>query len=837
MSGWSFLNKAETFLDRVLDESRDKEKQPDGLGAVTPVAALPATATATAAGDGQVEEVKASTARAGTPGTGGRMSLQERLARAAAASKSGSPGPAVKPADSKLDASKATAAVDKVILQEDVTNKAAETLQAAQKDEDLTENQKSPIFPTNRPDNASDAPGAAESRVEETPAAIEHAPRVSLQSARNSSDIGRASIDNARSCSDYARTSTDQAGLMQQDLEACEARRVQEVTQAAERISALESKLRFYTNEDLAASRNLLQLGEASELERKLAERDERIALLVQEGTTLAAKEGAHQETIRKLRARMAELEKLIGVSLKAVEKAEADVAKWKQEHKTIGEVSKRQADKIRQLSALETEADALRKLKTSHVSTISDLKRQLADEHATNVANASLASQLQSEKSKTDALQKRVGMLLQEAKEQADEHDAELAALQAKYDRLEERLQRIESDRKAEVFKLESEVEMLRAQVEESSASSVEHAQTKLLRQMENLQTQHSIAVQNWSRIEENLLARVSAAEEERDRLEDAEALLKTRLREQASKLKQIEENAAMSQGQFKRATDQQTELREEIATLKGKLQETTILLEKERETAKQERRQLEAHVDARVQERLESERSVYDASTAVYLQNQHSGARSPELSFGRADSPGGFSLRMPSTRPGLPIGRRSSSQAQGTPIPQRHTSHSHLHELEGLRSPPVPEDSVAPLITPSESASQSHAHEVPASRAMSIVTSTAGPGLGTMERITANVRKLEMELGMCREDLSRMTRQRDEARQTCVELDTVAAEKEALKLQLAQMAEAQAALTSKFEATLELLGEQTEENEQLREDIADMKQAYRDTLDKQYS
>ncbi|ORY75435.1 TATA element modulatory factor 1 TATA binding-domain-containing protein [Protomyces lactucae-debilis] len=790
MSGWNFLNKAETFLDRVLDDQ--KENKEGGPAAVqSPGNTIHVIAPASpAAGKGE--------------SAGGRLSLQERLARAAASSKTGSPVPIATP-----------------VAQQPALVAAAEIVVPAKQEEvALTENQQSPIFPTNRPDTVDAAPQTAAMHAE---------PRTSLQSTRDAPLSVRASLESTRPSTDLGTSSLSMA-----ELQANEARRVQEVTQAAERISALEAKLRYYTAEELQTSRSVLSAGDTSAMQRKLAEREEKIALLVQEGDLLAKREGQHQETIRKLRARMQELEKLIAVSLKAVEKAEGDVAKWKQEHKTIGEVSKRQADKIRQLSALETEADALRKLKTAHVSQIGELKRQLADEHALNVANASLAQQLQAEKSKTDALQKRVGVLLTEAKEQADEQDAELAALQAKYDRLDERIKQVESERKSEVFRLESQVESLLAQVEESSAGVAEHAQTKLLRQMENLQTQHSIAVQNWSRIEESLLARVAAAEGERDRLEEAEAALKTRLREQASRMKQIEEDASTVQGQLKRAGAAQEEWKERTMQLQAKLDDVVQTLETERSRSRKAQVDVEAQIETRVQERLESERSAYESSMAAYLPPQSNGQRSPELTMrGFTESPGSLQLRT-ATRPGLGSARRSSSQVL-TPVPKRRMSQNQLGDMDGMRSPPSQQDEHGPLHSESTTTLLTLS-EAPASRALSIATSTAGPGLGMMERISANARKLEMDLSMCREDLARMTQQRDEARQACVDLDAAATERGALQEALQRVGTEHAALTTKFEATLELLGEQTEENEQLREDIADMKQAYRDTLEKQF-
>jgi len=78
----------------------------------------------------------------------------------------------------------------------------------------------------------------------------------------------------------------------------------------------------------------------------------------------------------------------------------------------------------------------------------------------------------------------------------------------------------------------LESKLEVLRARAEESSTSANSSAQAKLLRQIEMLQTQHTIAGQNWQRIEGSLQVRNESLEKEKNdlsrRLEDEKRKVK---------------------------------------------------------------------------------------------------------------------------------------------------------------------------------------------------------------------------------------------------------------------------------------------------------------------
>jgi len=55
---------------------------------------------------------------------------------------------------------------------------------------------------------------------------------------------------------------------------------------------------------------------------------------------------------------------------------------------------------------------------------------------------------------------------------------------------------------------------------VEESSTSANSSAQAKMMRQIEMLQTQHTIASQNWQRIEGSLQLRAEGLEKEKTEL-----------------------------------------------------------------------------------------------------------------------------------------------------------------------------------------------------------------------------------------------------------------------------------------------------------------------------
>jgi len=74
---------------------------------------------------------------------------------------------------------------------------------------------------------------------------------------------------------------------LRSDIETCESRRVEEAQQASSRISSLEQKLKILSQSSLEAAHTAASDPSATPLDRKLAEREEKIALLLDEGDPL----------------------------------------------------------------------------------------------------------------------------------------------------------------------------------------------------------------------------------------------------------------------------------------------------------------------------------------------------------------------------------------------------------------------------------------------------------------------------------------------------------------------------------------------------------------------
>jgi len=115
-----------------------------------------------------------------------------------------------------------------------------------------------------------------------------------------------------------------------------------------------------------------------------------------------------------------------------------------------------------------------------------------------------------------------------------------------------------------------------------------------------------------------------------------------------------------------------------------------------------------------------------------------------------------------------------------------------------------------------------------------VSVSTVAAGPSVQLVERMSAAIRRLESEKVAGREELARIQRQRDEARAEIVTLMREAESNKAARVRVTELETELEQLKDRYETTLELLGEKTEEVEELKGDVADVKAMYRELVER---
>jgi DNA repair exonuclease SbcCD ATPase subunit len=187
--------------------------------------------------------------------------------------------------------------------------------------------------------------------------------------------------------------------------------------------------------------------------------------------------------------------------------------------------------------------------------------------------------------------------------------------------------------------------------------------------------------------------------------------------------------------------------------------------------------------------------------------------------------DSPttSGFLARRPST---TPLGRSSGN---GTPTRQ---DSMHLLKENGA------DVEKASINTDNDdffenNASPSSPHQT-INDMVSASTVGAGPSVQLVERMSSAVRRLESEKAATKEDLARLSAQRDEARAEIVALMREVEQKRAADTKIAELEAEIKDINSRYQTTLEMLGEKSELVDELKSDIDDIKAMYRELVER---
>lgn len=334
-----------------------------------------------------------------------------------------------------------------------------------------------------------------------------------------------------KASSDYDQTIKQ----MQSDYEAAELRRQEEVHTYLERIDALQSKLQYLTKEAAKMAKNAKEEASPGSIEDRMAVKDEKIALLMEEGHKLSQTEMKHMSIIKKLRAKSLEDDKRTAEMKRVSEKHEQAAQNALDRAKRAEETEKRASEKVRGLPKLMRDLETLKAEHDAQDSLIQDLQAQLSE--ATSAARQAeermQAEALQSERKRTADLREELSKTNVDREVAERQYQMELRELRETSERDKERARIAEIERQGEQSILESRLEAYRARAEEASAGSGGHVQAKLLRQIETLQNQYSLASENWQGIESSLLARAAGLEKERDELAMREADARRKVRE----------------------------------------------------------------------------------------------------------------------------------------------------------------------------------------------------------------------------------------------------------------------------------------------------------------
>ncbi|KAI9735017.1 MAG: hypothetical protein M1818_006594 [Claussenomyces sp. TS43310] len=635
--------------------------------------------------------------------------------------------------------------------------------------------------------------------------------------------------------------------------------RQEEIHGYIERIDALQAKLQYLSRESADSARKAATAASSGTLERKLAEKDEQIALLLNEGQKLSKTELKHITLIKKLRFKASEVEKQSMEAQKHLEWLEKDRAASQQRLRHTDAIERQLNERQKLMAQLQKDMQVTKAERDAKDSIITDLNAQLANAVSQAKANDVKAAQdlVEHEKQRTVELETDISALTVEKELAAGRFKVQLDELRAKGEREAERARVTELEMKAEQQMMESRLEALRTRAEEVSSGATGDAQAKMLRQIETLQLQYAVASENWQRIEASLTSRATTLERERNEALQREAEIRRKAREvvciraillsvqfltfqKAQKAKQNEEALEEAQSESSSLQHKLGEQSRRLDSLQQRAKEAEVALIQAKETFAHDKKVRASEFLRRV----EQEKTRWREELMRNGSFTQAGVDSPVPST--ADYPGLQNLQATRTptrsethegsRMEKLLGPRSSAQPVGPGSGPDMPTRPIRHDSATLSSEDVQD--TPSLLTMDNDDYFDHV-KTPSSQdkmndALSISTVGAGPSVQLVERMSAAVRRLETEKVSTKEELVRLAGQRDEARAGIVTLMQEVEARRSLDGRLKELEDENRKINARYQTTLEMLGEKSELVEELKADVQDVKAMYRDLVER---
>ncbi|KAL5349370.1 hypothetical protein ACLOAV_005661 [Pseudogymnoascus australis] len=837
-SRWgSFLSQAVAGIESNLDNILSGDDVPQSK----PAAPVPPVAP----------KVENAPSRSSSANPASNDRLQERLARAVAAKKIAAQNGGAQTPTSNVSSrvGSPVPASDSPRPSLDVVARASEEGGSGTQVEGDTDEK---AVPRVNIESAEDATADKEAQAEERPSgdmgnkSTDDTVRVTTDSApaRRSTESQAATEPKAKTNGNiFTNTAADESTTTEKRPGA-DADREEEIHGYIERIDALQAKLQYLARESSENARKAAAAAPSDSFEKKLADKDQQIALLMEEGQKLSNTELKHMTVIKKLRAKGFESEKAAGEVNKTLEKMVKEKATLNERLKRADGIERQLNERHKQVSQMQKDMEAVKAERDAKDVLIGQLKAQLSESASQAKADEvkNIQGQLDAEKKRASNLDEEVSSLKIEKELAEDKLRAQIKELQSKAEREVERARAAELEQKGEIQLLESRLEVMRTRAEEISSGATGDAQAKFLRQIETLQTQYSIASENWQGIQTSLTSQVTNLQKERDEAFRRESDIRKKAREMTLRAKSNEDEAESLQTQINDLQQTVTSQKTKLLQLQQKVDEAEAALQKANSSFDLEKQTWASEL----QQRLEEERNKWKEE-----------APRSSYNFDRAVSP------VPSSRMGLTaeyLGlqnlqtRRAGSSRDmldDLPGPERRMSRpssSRLPRSSGHVTPkrqdsatlfsPGADASDAPSITMDpeeyfENTASPVDHHHTMNDIMSVSTAGAGPSVQLVERMSAAVRRLENEKISTKEELVRLASQRDEARAEIVLLMQEVEAKRADHDRVLELEKEVEAINARYQTTLEMLGEKSEMVEELKADVQDVKAMYRELVE----
>ncbi|KAL8522404.1 hypothetical protein ACS0TY_012517 [Phlomoides rotata] len=545
-----------------------------------------------------------------------------------------------------------------------------------------------------------------------------------------------------------------------------------------QRVSTLERKVYALTKERDTLRREQNRKSDAAAL---LKEKDEIITQVMAEGEQLSKKQAAQESHIRKLRAQIRELE----------EEKKGLSSKLQVEENTV--------------ESLKRDKAATEKLLQE---TVENHQAELASqkEYYTNALNAAKEAEALAEARANTEARTELESRLREAEERESMLVQTLEELRQTLSRTEQQAVFREDMLRRDIEDLQKRYQASERRCEEL-ITQVPESTRPLLRQIEAMQETSSRRAEAWAAVERSLNSRLQEAEGKAAASEEKERSINERLTQTLSRINVLEA---------------------QISCLRAEQTQLTRSLEKERQRAAENRQEYlalkeEADTNESRVNQLEGELKEYRKKHKEELHEalMHQELLQQELErekAARSDQERAARIQSSAVADQSPVARQKSASFDNGNLTRKISSASSLSSMEEsyfLQS----------TLGSSENFSEHRsAGEGPMSPyyMKSVTSNTFEAALrqkeGELASYASRLASMESIRDSLAEELVKMTAECEKLRAEAATLPGIRAELEALR--------------RRHSAALELMGERDEELEELRADIVDLKEMYREQV-----
>ncbi|KAM3582828.1 hypothetical protein VKS41_004593 [Umbelopsis sp. WA50703] len=538
------------------------------------------------------------------------------------------------------------------------------------------------------------------------------------------------------------------------------------------------------------------------ELRSQLAAKDAQLKDLMVEGEALSKRELKHMNALKKLRAEKSESEKSHQELQKKIDKGASDLVEANAKIARMMESEKRNNESMKNYSAntskqqktitkleknLEEAKDELKASQTQ----VEQLKKELQEikESAEKESNAAHAAALEKELKANDRLHKELTEVRTTAEETERKLKQNIRELQVALQTVEEKAGYREDNLRQDITTLQKRLQAAEASYDEVHANMDDSTQP-LLRQIEALHAKVNEMMRSRDDLERGFMSQ----------LQEAKSLHAQSLANEAQLEKAVAEHREKATSWQQEIYDLQQKLdisESDLNTQKMSSEDTV----KKLTDLEHEIRQLQQFHTVT----LEEERQKFEMT----LKQQLDEAREKWEETSRQER-----ARAPSI--GSPLGRNKRQNSFVANWVNDSTDESRANRFGYEQSSPV---------TSNRSSFDSSPHTGP-------VASSSGPPTVLIERLNATIRQLEGQNQLYQMQAQQSAQSRDELAEELIKLsrdvDGLREESKAAE----QLKNEHEGLNQRYHAALEMLGERTEQVEELKADIADVKEMYRNQI-----